>query len=118
MLTAASTVEDDVPAPSEQVQVDDDDNFKPVKPVEGGEGDKEGGEENNKVVEKAKPVEKEEPEIAVSKETLLFQLLFVFASIYYSMLLTNWGSPDTLYEGSQLFGDKWAKVSFWVQQCA
>ena len=118
MLTAASTVEDDVPAPSEQVQVDDDDNFKPVKPAEGEEADKEGGEENNKVVEKAKPVEKEEPEIAVSKETLLFHVLFVFASIYYSMLLTNWGSPDYLAEGSQLFGDKWAKFSFWIQQCA
>ena len=33
------------------------------------------------------------------------------------MLLTNWGSPDTLTEGSNLFKNS-SEMAFWVQQIA
>jgi len=32
----------------------------------------------------------------ITTATILFQLLLVFAAIYYSMLLTNWGDPSIL----------------------
>ena len=44
-------------------------------------------------------------------------MLFGLAAIYYAMLLTNWGSPDSLTEGTEIFGSS-SKMSFWIQQIA
>jgi len=53
----------------------------------------------------------------ISTATIVFQLLMVLASIYYSMLLTNWGKPsimDTTYDG--FFSNNY--MSYWVQMSA
>ncbi len=47
-------------------------------------------------VSTAKPVAHQDSKFAISNQTIMFQVLFCIASIYYAMLLTNWGSPDTL----------------------
>jgi hypothetical protein len=48
----------------------------------------------------------------------MFQLLLCLAAIYYAMLTTNWGSPDSLTDGTEaLFGTN-SKLAFWVQQGA
>ena len=52
----------------------------------------------------------------ISTATILFQLLLVLASIYYSMLLTNWGSP-TILDDTAVFFDK-SGQSFWIQVSA
>ena len=49
----------------------------------------------------------------ISSATIYFQLLLVLASIYYAMLLTNWGSP-TILDSTAIFFDK-NSYSFWIQ---
>jgi len=68
-------------------------------------------------VEGAKPDAQEEKGVsfAISNQTIWFQVLFALASIYYCMLLTSWGSPDSLESGTNLFGDSSSKLSFWIQ---
>ena len=84
--------------------------------------DKEGGvtdssktapEGEAKEVETKKDTTSDNSAIAVSKQTMMFQLLFALASIYYAMLTTNWGSPDTLTEGTELFGTS-SKMAYWI----
>ena len=62
-------------------------------------GDIENGSEDNHV-------------FPISTATILFQLLLVLASIYYAMLLTNWGQP-TILDDTAVFFDK-SGQSFWI----
>ena len=41
----------------------------------------------------------------ISQATILFQALLCLASIYYAMLLTNWGKP-TILDNTAVFFDK------------
>ena len=41
----------------------------------------------------------------ISQATILFQALLCLASIYYAMLLTNWGKP-TILDDTAIFFDK------------
>lgn len=52
----------------------------------------------------------------ISPATIMFQALLVLASIYYSMLLTNWGNP-TILDDTAIFFDK-SGQSFWIQLSA
>lgn len=52
----------------------------------------------------------------ITPATIFFQLLLVLASIYYSMLLTNWGNP-TIFEGTVDFFSA-NKASFRVKLVA
>jgi len=55
----------------------------------------------------------------ITKGIIVFQVLLIFASIYYCMLLTNWGNPIVNGENSLFFGQTsaayWIKmVSVWI----
>ena len=52
----------------------------------------------------------------ISTATILFQALMVLASVYYSMLLTNWGNPTVMDSTSGFFGKN--EMSYWVQMSA
>lgn len=39
----------------------------------------------------------------ISTATILFQVLMILASIYYSMLLTNWGTPSVMNDSFSFF---------------
>ena len=52
----------------------------------------------------------------VTTATIIFQLLLIFASIYYAMMLTNWGNPSVFTDTTDFF--KASKTSFWVKQVA
>ena len=39
----------------------------------------------------------------ISTATILFQVLMVLASVYYSMLMTNWGNPSAMDETYEFF---------------
>lgn len=60
--------------------------------------------------------EKVNPEDAhifpISTATILFQALMVLASVYYSMLLTNWGNPSVMDTNAGFFGKN--EMSYWV----
>lgn len=115
MFTAAATVEDELPAAipdaSEKAQAIQ----EPFLDKEGGVADssKTVPEGEAKIVETKKDAVSDNSAIAVSKQSIMFQVLFVLASIYYAMLTTNWGSPDTLTEGTELFGTS-SKMAYWV----
>jgi|688.fasta_scaffold995210_2 hypothetical protein len=53
--------------------------------------------DTNKVKEDEKKMERgealEHKAFPITKATILFQALLILSSIYYAMLLTNWGSP-------------------------
>ena len=49
----------------------------------------------------------------ISKPTVLFHLIMVVASVYYAMVLTNWGNPSVDSSVSDSFGVSW--LSFWVK---
>ena len=53
----------------------------------------------------------------VTPQTITFQLLMIFATVYFAMLFTNWGNP-TLFENQDTNGSFFAnndKSSFWVK---
>ncbi|CDW86304.1 membrane protein [Stylonychia lemnae] len=52
----------------------------------------------------------------ISSQTIFFQALLVLASIYYAMLLTNWGNP-TLFEDTIDFYES-NYTSFWIKLVA
>ena len=52
----------------------------------------------------------------ISTATIMFQGLMMLASIYYAMLLTNWGNPTVMDETYGFFGNN--KMSYWVQMTA
>lgn len=49
----------------------------------------------------------------ISSQTIFFQALLVLASVYYAMLLTNWGNP-TLFESTVDFYAS-NTASFWIK---
>lgn len=49
----------------------------------------------------------------VATSTLIFQGFMVFVSIYYAMLITNWGRPTVDDDNYDYFIDKWA--GFWIK---
>mmetsp|Transcript_33868 Transcript_33868/g.33401 ORF Transcript_33868/g.33401 Transcript_33868/m.33401 type:complete len:149 (+) Transcript_33868:775-1221(+) len=49
----------------------------------------------------------------VSHSTIVFQVFMIFASIYYAMLLTNWGRPTIEHTHYGYFLDEWA--GFWAK---
>jgi len=52
----------------------------------------------------------------ISTATIIFQALMVLASIYFSMLMTNWGNPTVMDESYGFFSiNYW---SYWVQMVA
>ena len=52
----------------------------------------------------------------ISSQTIFFQALLVLASIYYAMLLTNWGNP-TLFDNTVDFFES-NYTSFWIKLVA
>ena len=70
-------------------------------------------EDSNKRVADVGEVTAEDMHVfPISSATILFQLLLVFASMYYAMMLTNWGSP-TLLDSSVTFFEINTK-SYWI----
>ena len=49
----------------------------------------------------------------ITRPTVLFHLVMVTASVYYAMVLTNWGNPSVNNNTSDTFGVSW--LSFWVK---
>lgn len=49
----------------------------------------------------------------VSQSTIIFQGFMIFVSIYYAMLITNWGRPTVDDDNYDYFIDEWA--GFWVK---
>lgn len=49
----------------------------------------------------------------ISVPTIIFQGFMIFVSIYYAMLITNWGRPTVDDDDYDYFIDKWA--GFWVK---
>lgn len=52
----------------------------------------------------------------ISKATILFHLIMTVASVYYAMVLTNWGNPSVNNNIDDFFGVSW--LSFWVKICS
>ena len=48
----------------------------------------------------------------ISTVTILFQALMVLASIYYSMLMTNWGNPSVMDNTYGFFSHNY--TSYWI----
>ena len=115
MFTAAATVEDEIPAAIPEASDKAQAIQEPFLDKEGGEADsaKTAPEGEAKEVKTKKDTVGDNSTIAVSKQSIMFQLLFALASIYYAMLTTNWGSPDTLTEGTELFGTS-SKMAYWI----
>ena len=119
MFTAAATVDDDAPvAEAESSSEQLNEALLPAETSKNNEGAKtaEDGDATSAAKTSTINVVNEEQGVsfAISTPTLWFQLLFSFASIYYCMLLTSWGSPDSLDEGTKLFGDTSSKLCFWI----
>jgi hypothetical protein len=49
----------------------------------------------------------------VTTQTIFFQLLLVLASVYYCMLLTNWGNPTVFDDTTTFFESN--SSSFWIK---
>jgi hypothetical protein len=49
----------------------------------------------------------------ITPQTIFFQLLLVLASVYYCMLLTNWGNPTVFDDTTNFFESN--KSSFWIK---
>jgi len=54
--------------------------------------------------------------LKISPEEIIFQLLMVFAAVYYAMLLTNWGQPEILDEYQEYLAE--SNASYWVNLSA
>lgn len=52
----------------------------------------------------------------ISTATIVFQGLMILASIYYAMLLTNWGNPTVMDKTYGFFAPN--EMSYWVQMTA
>jgi len=52
----------------------------------------------------------------ISTATIIFQALMVLASVYYSMLMTNWGNPSVADDTYSFFSVNY--MSYWVQMTA
>lgn len=52
----------------------------------------------------------------ISTATILFQALMCLASIYYSMLMTNWGNPSVMDNTYGFFSNNY--TSYWIQLSA
>jgi hypothetical protein len=52
----------------------------------------------------------------ISGTTIVFQILLILASIYYSMLLTNWGNPTIFDSTSTFYASN--NTSFWIKLAA
>lgn len=61
-----------------------------------------------------KPIQKALP---ITSATIFFQALLILAAVYYSMLLTNWGTPTLFSTSSFSFFTK-SEYSFWIQMVA
>ena len=87
-------------------------------PVEGGETKKteaaDSTEKTKAVVPSTDATGKDETKFAVSNQSIWFQLLLALASIYYAMLLTNWGSPEFGDDESYVIMSASPKMSFWI----
>mmetsp|Transcript_14491 Transcript_14491/g.16204 ORF Transcript_14491/g.16204 Transcript_14491/m.16204 type:complete len:85 (+) Transcript_14491:972-1226(+) len=66
-------------------------------------------------IEKTKPSgEKDKAHVfPISVPTLVFQGFMVFVSIYYAMLISNWGNPTIEDDNYDRFINEWA--GFWVK---
>jgi len=55
----------------------------------------------------------------ISTATILFQLLLILSSIYFSMLLTDWGNPNVMDSGNKdaMFFEP-SYQSFWINVAA
>ena len=49
----------------------------------------------------------------ISKATILFHVIMMAASVYYAMVLTNWGNPSVNNNTNDFYGVSW--LSFWVK---
>uniref|UniRef100_A0A7S3N656 Serine incorporator n=1 Tax=Euplotes harpa TaxID=151035 RepID=A0A7S3N656_9SPIT len=71
-------------------------------------------EEDDELEEgKANGEEKKSHVFPVSTATIIFHAYMVFVSIYYCMLISNWGRPTVREDDYDYFIDKWA--GFWVK---
>ncbi|CDW84436.1 UNKNOWN [Stylonychia lemnae] len=52
----------------------------------------------------------------ITSSTLIFQFIMLLASLYYPMLITNWGDPKINDNKSNFFQANW--ISFWVKLCS
>lgn len=52
----------------------------------------------------------------ISTATILFQALMILASIYFSMLMTNWGNPSVMEDTYGFFSAN--ETSYWIQMSA
>ena len=63
-----------------------------------------------------KKKEDDEHVFPISTATIIFQALMMLASIYFSMLMTNWGNPTVMDNNHNFFShNDW---SYWVQMTA
>jgi len=66
---------------------------------------------------KGKKVDTDEAHVfPISTATIIFQALMVLASIYFSMLMTNWGNPTVMDATIGFFSANY--WSYWVQMTA
>jgi hypothetical protein len=71
-------------------------------------------EAESRDVENAEP---QDPHVfEISTATIWFHVLMMFASVYYCMLITNWGNPTIEADQTGYFASNW--LSFWVKICA
>ena len=61
-------------------------------------------------------VESEIEGFPVTWNTIFFHFILLLASLYYPMLITNWGDPIINNSQSNFFQANW--ISFWVKQSA
>jgi len=47
----------------------------------------------------------------ITTQTILFQVLLLLASLYYGMLMTNWGDPTLDNDKSNFYEANWASFS-------
>ena len=78
----------------------------------------EGDSSGRQIVAEAEDTEKnpETGNFPVSKQNLVFQAIVLIATLYYPMLITNWGDPIVNSDRSDFFKANWA--SFWVKIAA
>ena len=49
----------------------------------------------------------------ISRASIFFQLLLILASLYYSMMLTNWGNPTVNLDTTDFYQQN--EVSYWLR---
>ena len=71
-------------------------------------------DDNNEIEQQnAKGESVESHVFPVSIATVIFHIFMIFVSIYYWMLISNWGRPTVREDDYDYFIDKWA--GFWVK---